>query len=156
MERKPDEMDRRIVDLLLEDGRMPSAEMARRLGKVSARTISSRIDRLVERGLMRVTAVCNPRALGYRIAADISIETEPRKVAEVAERLTQLDRVSYVALVAGDRDVAIQVNVADVEDLQTFISDELQAIPGVRRTKTYLLTRILKDIYEWPIPAHLP
>jgi Lrp/AsnC family transcriptional regulator for asnA, asnC and gidA len=105
---------------------------------------------------MRVTAVCNPRALGYRIAADISIETEPRKVAEVAERLTQLDRVSYVALVAGDRDVAIQVNVADVEDLQTFISDELQAIPGVRRTKTYLLTRILKDIYEWPIPAHLP
>jgi DNA-binding Lrp family transcriptional regulator len=156
MGRKPDEMDRRIVELLLEDGRMPSAEIARRLGNVSARTVSSRIDRLVERGLMRVTAVCNPRLLGYRIAADISIETEPRMVAEVAERLAQLDRVSYVALVAGDRDVAIQVNVADVEDLQTFISDELQAIPGVRRTKTYLLTRILKDIYEWPIPCDLP
>ena len=156
MRPKVDQTDRAIVDLLMEDGRMPCAEIARSLGNVSARTVRNRIRRLTEKGIIKVTAVASRKALGYRIVADISIETEPRKAAEVAELAATVDKVSYVAIVAGDRDVFVQVNAADIEDLQALITEELQAIPGVRSTRTTLLTQLLKDIYEWRIPAELP
>ncbi len=156
MRPKVDRSDRAIIDLLMEDGRMPCAEIARSLGDVSARTVRNRIRRLREKGIIKVTAVASPKALGYRIVADISIETEPRRVKEVAEALTRLHKVSYVAIVAGDRDVTIQANAADIEDLQTLLTDGVQGTPGVQRTKTHLLTQILMDIYEWRIPAQLP
>lgn len=135
---------------------MSCIEIARRLGYVSDRTVSTRIQSLIDRGIIKVTSVCNRRELGYSIIADISIEAEPRKVMEVAQALSALDRVSYVAIVAGDRDVSVQVNAADAEDLEAFITETVQAIPGVQRTRTYLLTRILKDIQEWTIPPQLP
>ena len=135
---------------------MPCAEIARALGNISARTVRNRIRRLSEKGIIKVTAVASAKALGYRIVADISIETEPRKVREVAEVAATIESVSYVAVVAGDRDLFVQANAADIEDLQALITEELQAIPGVRSTRTTLLTQILKDIYEWRIPAELP
>lgn len=156
MKSRIDDVDRSIVDLLMGDGRMPCAEIARALGNVSARTVRSRIRRLSEKGIIKVTAVASAKALGYRIVADISIETEPRKVREVAEVAATIESVSYVAVVAGDRDLFVQANAADIEDLQALITEELQAIPGVRSTRTTLLTQILKDIYEWRIPAELP
>jgi Lrp/AsnC family transcriptional regulator for asnA, asnC and gidA len=150
-----DDLDRAIVSLLQQDGRMSCAEIARSLGNVSARTVGNRIDRIVRSGLIKIAAVPNRKALGYGITADISIETAPQRVSETAEALAKLERISYVALVAGDRDVSIQANATDMEDLQNFITNEVQATPYVVRTKTYLLTRIVKDIYEWEIPARL-
>lgn len=148
-----DEVDRAIVALLQEDGRMPCTQIGRRLGYLSARTVGNRIRRLTKRGVIRVTAVVNPRELGYAIAADVAIEVTPGKVMQVAEAVAALDRVSYVATVAGDRDVSIQVNAVELEDLQGFITRELHGVEGVQRTTVILLTQVMQDIYEWEIPS---
>ena len=55
-----DAIDRRIVSLLIEDGRMSSAEMTRRIGHVSERTVRYRVDRLINSGVIRVGAVVMP------------------------------------------------------------------------------------------------
>ena len=47
-----DHTDRAIIALLNEDGRMSSAEIARRLRDVPSRTVSYRIDSLIERGII--------------------------------------------------------------------------------------------------------
>ena len=57
---KPDHIDWEIITLLNEDGRMPSAEIARRLGDVSARTVTNRINQLTKHGIINVRAVVNP------------------------------------------------------------------------------------------------
>ncbi|MCK4899764.1 MAG: AsnC family transcriptional regulator, partial [Anaerolineales bacterium] len=49
---KPDRTDWKIITLLNEDGRMPSAEIARRLGNVSARTVTNRIEALTRKGII--------------------------------------------------------------------------------------------------------
>lgn len=147
-----DELDRAIVDLLREDARMASAEIARRLGYASRKTVTKRIRRLVQKGIIRLRVIPDPAALGYPITADISVETESGKVREVARMIAELDRVSYVAIITGDRDLMAQVHATDMRDLQALITDELQAIPGVIRTRTVMLTEIVKDIDRWGIP----
>jgi len=71
MTARVDRTDQAIVCLLMEDGRMSCAEIARRLGTVSERSVRSRIERLTREGVIRVSAVVNPRAVGFPVTADV-------------------------------------------------------------------------------------
>lgn len=150
--RKVDQTDRSIVHLLIEDGRMPSAEIARRLGNVSERAVSYRIGRLLKDGVVRVCAVVNPKAVGFPVTADILIEVEPGRVLEVARRMAELECVSYVACSTGDRDLSIQVVARDNEELYRLVTEIIGKVPGVRKTSTVLVPLVLKDVYDWRIP----
>lgn len=149
---KLDHQDVAIVDLLMEDGRMSCAEIARRIGGISERAVRYRIARLVREGVIRVLAIPNPKVLGYPVVADVMIEVEPGHIQEVAERMRRYDCVSYVACSTGDRDVSIQVVARDNAELYRFVTEVVAQVPGVRRTETYLVPIILKDVYEWRIP----
>lgn len=150
-----DHTDRAIITLLNEDGRMSSAEIARRLGNVPSRTVSYRIESLIERGIIAVRAIVNPPALGYNVLADVFLEVEPGRVRAVAEEVASFPEVSYVACATGDSDVSITVRVRNNEELFDFVTDQLAGIPGVRRTHTYLLPVMLKDIDTWLPPELL-
>lgn len=149
-----DNTDLAIIDLLMDAGRMPATGIALRLGTVSSKTVSRRMGRLLEKGVIALTAVADHRALGYQVIADIGIEAQPGKAGELWRALAEIDQVNYVALVAGDQDVWIQVRAADMEELQEFILSRLHSLPAVRRTRTTLLfTSALKDADSWRIPG---
>jgi Lrp/AsnC family transcriptional regulator, regulator for asnA, asnC and gidA len=145
-------LDRQIVDLLLEDGRMPCAEMARRLGDVSERTIRYRLQRLIDRGFIQVAAVADPRALDYSVLADVFLEVDPPAIRAVAEQLAGEARVRYVACSLGDVDISIQIVGRDSDDIYDFVTRIVANIPGVRKTTTLIVPVTLKDIHQWRIP----
>lgn len=151
-----DAVDRAILDCLREDARMPCSEIARRLGYMTARAVRNRLAKLINEGFIAVTAGAIPEKLGYPISADIAVDVEPGKTQFVAQRLVELDEINYVALTTGDSDVSTSVVVASTDDLQTFINEKLHAIPGVRKTRTQLLTRVLKQSCAWRFPEKLP
>ncbi|NIO71267.1 MAG: AsnC family transcriptional regulator [Anaerolineae bacterium] len=144
-----DRIDREIIRLLNEDGRMSNAEIARRLDGIPPRTISHRVEGLIAHGIIAVRAIVNPVALGYSILADVFIEVEPGHVREVAETVARFPQVSYVACATGECDVSISVRVRSTEELFNFVTEQVGRIPGVRRTHTYLLPAKLKDIDTW-------
>ncbi len=137
----------------MENGRMPSAEIARRLGDVSERSARYRLDRMVEQGVIRISAIPIPQALGYSVVADVFIEAEPGHILEVAHKMMEYECVRYVACSTGDRDVSIQVVAQDNAELYRFVTEVVGHVPGVRKTSTILVPLILKDVYEWHIPA---
>jgi Lrp/AsnC family transcriptional regulator for asnA, asnC and gidA len=79
-----DAIDRQIVALLSEDGRISSAEMTRRIGHVSERAVRYRIERLTRAGVVKITAIVNPQAVGYRVTGDVIIEVSPGMLQDVA------------------------------------------------------------------------
>ena len=89
---KPDNTDWKIITLLNEDGRMPSAEIARRLGNVSARTVTNRIEALTKKGIINIRAIVNPEMVGYGVLADVFIEVEPGRVREWLKELPNFHR----------------------------------------------------------------
>lgn len=147
-----DHIDQAIVRLLIEDGRMSSADVARRLGNVSERAVRYRIERLRARDIVDVKAVVKPRSVGLNVTADIMVEVEPAMVREVAERMAQLEWVSYVAFSTGTRDLSIQVYARDNDELHRYVTDVVGRVPGVRRTTTMLVPKVVKDVYDWHIP----
>ena len=150
---KVDTVDRAIVDLLMDDGRMSSADIARRIGDVSERSVRYRLQRLIDQNIIRVSAIPAPQALGFSVVADVFIEVEPGHVMDVARQVMEHTCVSYVACSTGDRDLSIQVVARDNAELYRFVTEVVGKVPGVRKTSTVLVPLVLKDVYEWRIPA---
>jgi len=147
-----DELDRDIVRLLSEDGRMSSSEMGRRLGNVPERTVRHRIDRLIREKVIKIKPIVDPMAVGLPVTADVWVEVETGHALEVARRLLELQEVSYVGCSIGDRDLSIQVNLPSNQELYRFVADVIGKVPWVRRTSIVVVAMVLKDVYDWDIP----
>src|SRR6266542_3602041 len=78
-----DKIDIKIVNLLLEDGRLPASEIARRIEDISERAVRYRIDRMVNEGAIQISAVARPQAFGLTTIADIWMEVESDRILEV-------------------------------------------------------------------------
>ena len=156
MKSRIDNTDREILECLREDARMHSSEIARRLGNMTARAVRNRLDRLIQEGYITVTAAAVPERLGFPISADIYVSIEPGMIEQVAQKLKTLDEINYVAMTTGDSDISTAVVAESMGALQDFITNKLHTIPGVTRTKTYVITKILKTSCDWPFPEDLP
>jgi Lrp/AsnC family transcriptional regulator, regulator for asnA, asnC and gidA len=149
-----DETDLQIIELLMEDGRMSSAKIARRIGGgITERVVRYRIERLLKEKIIKVHAIANPKALGYVVVADVFIEVEPFRIQEVANRLTEFDCVSYVAYSIGHTDVSAQLVARDTEEVYAFVTQVIGHLPGVRKTVTSIVPKVVKDVYQWHIPG---
>jgi len=148
---KFDKIDLKIVNLLLEDGRMSASEMSRRVGDTSERLIRYRIDRMMKAGVIQIGAVVNPDALGFSVRADISIEVES-DVLEIARKLAEFENVTYVACGIGQNDISIQLVAKDTAEIYYFVTEVVRKLPGVRKTTTSIVPIVLKDVYQWRIP----
>jgi Lrp/AsnC family transcriptional regulator for asnA, asnC and gidA len=147
-----DRIDRQILAALVEDGRISSAEIARRVGAVSERAVRYRIDRLQRTGVMRVTAIVSPQALGFAVIGDILIDVAPGRLHDVAAQVVEFENVSYVAGSVGEGDLSIQVFARDAEELLRFVNEVLGKVPGVARTKVAIVPWKLKDVHQWRVP----
>ena len=147
-----DKIDVKIVNLLLEDGRMPASEIARRMGDISERAVRYRIDRMIEEGVIYVSAIVSPQAFGLDTRADVWLEVESDKILDVANKMSEFENVSYVACAIGETDVSIQVVAKDTGEIYRFVTEVVRKVPGVRKTVTSIVPIVLKDVYQWRVP----
>jgi len=150
-----DKIDIKIVNLLLEDGRMPASEISRRMGDISERAVRYRIDRMVNEGVVQISAVARPQAFGLTTIADIWLEVESDRILEVAKKMAEFDNVSYVACGIGESDVSIQIVAKDTTEIYQFVTEVVRKVPGVRKTTTSIVPLIIKDVYQWRVPERI-
>ena len=150
-----DKTDIKIVNLLLEDGRMSASEIARRIGDISERAARYRIERMVNEGVVRISAVARPQAFGLTTIADVWMEVESDHILSVAKKMAEFDNISYVACGIGESDVSIQIVAKDTAEIYHFVTEVVRKVPGVRKTTTSIVPLILKDVYQWRIPGRV-
>jgi Lrp/AsnC family transcriptional regulator for asnA, asnC and gidA len=150
-----DKIDVKIVNLLLGDGRLPASEVARRIGNISERAVRYRIERMVEEGVISVSAIANPHSFGFTTIADVMLEVESDQIMDVARKLAEYDNVSYVACGIGESDVSIQIVAKDTTEIYQFVTAVVRKVPGVRKTTTSIVPLIIKDVYQWRVPEKI-
>jgi Lrp/AsnC family transcriptional regulator for asnA, asnC and gidA len=112
-----------------------------------------RIERLIRSGVIRVSAVVDPHAVGYSVIGDVLIDVAPGRLQDVAARLVEFENVSYVAGSVGDGDLSVQICARDTEELLRFVNEIIGKVAGVTRTRTVMVPWKLKDVYQWDIPG---
>jgi len=150
-----DRIDIKIVNLLLEDGRMSASEMSRRMGDISERSIRYRIDRMIDEGVIQISAVVSPEALGLTVKADVWLEVESDLILEVAKKMAAFENVTYVACGIGQNDISIQIAAKDTAEIYYFVTEVIRKVPGVRKTTTSIVPIVIKDVYQWRVPERI-
>lgn len=134
-----DEVDLRILALLRRDGRASMSAVAETL-HISRANAYARVNRLTEGGVITgFGARVDPVRAGQHSSAYVSLTIEQTSWQEIRSRLSRIPEVEHMALVGGDFDVMLLVRARDNGDLRRVVLEELQAIPGVRGTKTALI-----------------
>lgn len=146
-----DDLDLFIIKSLQEDGRKPFDKIASQ-ANVSARTISARVNRLVDDGVINITAVVNPEKVGYPVLATVFVETEINRTKAVADLLAAMNEVAFVGLTSGDPDIYASIRAESNSALATFMSEKMPAIEGVRRARLLLVLDVVKAASRWMIP----
>lgn len=142
-----DDVSKRIIEQLQEDGRRPYAAIGKAVG-LSEAAVRQRVQRLLDAGVMQIVAVTDPLQVGFTRQAMIGIRVEGDMVA-VADQLAALDEVTYVVVTAGSFDVLVEVVCEDDDQLLDLLVRHIRAIPGVRTTETFVYLRLRKQLYDW-------
>jgi Lrp/AsnC family transcriptional regulator, leucine-responsive regulatory protein len=134
-----DATDRRILSLLMEDGRRTYDDIARRV-KLSAPSVKRRVDRLRGAGaLVGFTALVDHTALGWNTEALVELFYRPgTTLTKVARTLRDHPEVVEAWSVTGDADAIARVRTSDNADLERLIID-LQRNGLVERTRSQVV-----------------
>jgi DNA-binding Lrp family transcriptional regulator len=136
--RELDEIDQQIVGRLATDGRAPFSELSADLD-VSETMIRQRFQRLVASGAVKVMCIVNPLRLGFRSVCWIGMTAQPgARAVDIAEALTGLPAVTYVAVTAGRFDVLTEVACRNQEELLALVDGSLRALPGVAGVEVWM------------------
>ena len=132
-----DDLDRRLIGLLRDDGRMPIAKIAARLG-VSRGTAQSRLDRLIERGEILGFTVRLKSDAVPGVRAITLIEEQTRDSRRTIRALRQIPEARAVYTANGRWDLMVEMAAASLAALDDALT-LIRGIEGVLSTETIIL-----------------
>ena len=115
-----DDVDTRLVQLLVEDGRVPVADLGEAVG-LSAPAVRRRLNTLFEQDTLTVRAIVEPADIGLPIEAVIWVRTAPTDVAEVGRLLGGEAAVRYAAMALGEFQIMANVTLPSLNELRDFL-----------------------------------
>jgi len=147
-----DDIDREILRLLQQNGRISSAEIARQIG-MAASAIFQRVRKLEERGIISGYSVrLNARAVGYGLVAYVMVQTgENARDHNTGALLAAMPEVQEVHRVVGEDCFIVKVRVRDTDALAHLLEHEIQAIPSIVSTRTTIVVKTLKETTDIPL-----
>ena len=139
-----DELDKRILELLSDDGRKSYRKISRELG-VSVGTIHNRVDKLIKYGIIsKFVPVIDHEKLGYNLTAIIGVEIKGGTVGFLADKKEYKDNLLAVYDVTGQFDGIIIAKFKNTFELNYFIKQLLKE-ETVIRTYTQTVLNIVKE-----------
>lgn len=138
-----DEVDLLLIDELRRDTRMPVTDLAAKLG-LSRSTVVRKMNRLLDRGVIRFVTLWGPKFAGSRGIACVGLKVSPARIKDAAAALAALDRVPGVQLCSGRYDVMAWITFTDQPDLIDFLVARVGRVPGILGIETAIGLKLVK------------
>lgn len=148
-----DEIDRQLIQLLQQNGRMSTREIAQRLNCLGDRAVRYRLERLQRDEVIHVSAILNTFRLGYPLMGDVLLDIVPWKLLEAVKQLSADPRVCYIAASPDLTQLSFQVNGRDRPDLMQVVGEVIATIEGITSIRVVPLSRLYRDVSEWMMPS---
>lgn len=136
---KIDNLDRKILHIIMRNARIPSKDVAVECG-VSRAAIHQRIQRLCELDVITGSGyTVNPKVLGYSTCTYIGVNLERGAMyRNVVPELEKIPEVVECHFTTGPYTMLIKLYARDNEHLMDLLNNHIQMIPGVTGTETLI------------------
>lgn len=142
-----DKTDRKILNILQQDGRITNAKLAKEIG-ISPPAMLERVRRLESSGVIdKYVAILDREKAGFGLLAIIIVSLSLHQISSlqvVKERLVELDEVLECLQLTGDVDFLLKVASEDMNTYTEFINNKLSGIPGIQNIRTSFVLDTLK------------
>nr|WP_315249203.1 Lrp/AsnC family transcriptional regulator [uncultured Duganella sp.] len=146
-----DELDRRILRELRNDGRLSNTKLAEKVG-LSTTPCWNRVRALEEGGMIEgYTALISQTALGYpdTVIIEVTLDRHDDDIFEkFGQALAMLPEVMEAYLLTGDYDYLIKVAVAGTAGYEEFLRKKLYKLPGLKHSRSTFVLRCLKRAHS--------
>jgi DNA-binding Lrp family transcriptional regulator len=141
------ETDVKILQVLLEDARFSSRQIAKKVG-VSVGTVLSRIKKMEEDGLIKgYSVIMNHERLGYELTVVMEVTVSKGRLIEMENEIAKIPNVCSVYDVTGLTDAFIIAKFKTREELGKF-TKRLLALPYIERTNTHVVLTTVKEDFR--------
>lgn len=140
-----DDTDRRILAELEQDGRLPFAELADRVG-LSPGATRSRALRLLDGGVVKVLALVRPEVLGLGYLCGFAVRLTGERTPVAAE-LSGWERVSFLSACLGRAELVGTVSAESLGAVRATL-DAVRALDGVRAVESWVHLELVKERYD--------
>lgn len=149
-----DRIDRKILDLLQQDGRLSNLKLAEGVA-LSPTAVLGRVQRLTRDGyILGYEARLNPLKLGAGMLVFVEVlldRTSPNVFDEFKAAVQAQAHILECHMVAGGFDYLLKTRHADMNSYRDFAGRVLWQLPGVRETRTYAVMEEVKDTQRLPL-----
>ena len=134
---KIDQLDRKILQIITQNARMPFKDVAEICG-VSRAAIHQRVQRLIDIDVITGSGyTVNPKMLGFQMCAYIGITLERGSMyKEVVTELEKIPEIVESKYTLGSYTILIKLYAKNDEHLMELLNGKIQEIPGVATTET--------------------
>lgn len=143
-----DRLDRRILDVLSGDARLPLAEVARRVG-LTKTPVQMRLKRLEEQGVIRgYRAMLDPVKLGLDHVAFVEVklsDTREKALEAFNRAVMAVAEIEECHMIAGSFDYLLKVRTGDMALYRQVLGEKISSLPFVAHTSTYVAMQTVKD-----------
>ena len=156
--RAPDDVDRRILGVLVEDAGLSYAELGRRVA-LSAPAVHERVKRLRRDGVIRgISARLDGSAIGKPLLVFVHVVTQNWGHSEALHEIAQLPEVEEMHSATGDTSMILKVRLVNSEALEAMLR-QIHSFDSVVATKTFVTLSTYQErptqaeiTSEWPNP----
>ncbi len=151
-----DAIDRRILDLLQNDGRMTQAMLAKEVNLAPA-SLLARLRKLQDSGMIKeVVARLNREALGYSLLVFVQVSLalhRERPIERFRRAVRAFPEVQECHHVSGEFDFLLKVIVKDMGDYERFIREQLTRVEGVGKLQSCFVMHTSKEKCSVPLDS---
>ena len=148
-----DDLDQKIVNLLIQNARMSYSEIGQQVG-ISRVAVKMRVQALEQKGIIEeYTTIINPQKISGAVSCYFEIETKPDTLAEkpdtladVAEILEKNDTVTQIYRVTGKSRLHVHAVASSNEEMEDLICNTMDKLPGVVECICNTILSRIKDI----------
>jgi len=147
-----DRIDRRILRILEQDGRISNVDLARRV-HLSPTPCLERVRRLEREGyILGYHARLNPELLdtGLILLVEVSLRNTADAFKSFRAAILEIPEVLECHLVAGNFDYLLKLRVPDIQAYRLTLSERLTTIPAVAQVHSYVVMESVKEAHGLP------
>jgi len=132
-----DELDYRLINELIKEGRPSYAILAKKIG-VSKATISRRINYLLKNNIIQILAIPDSVKMGYSANAFILIKANIDEIPGICDQFSELSEVHLVMRVINGFSILVGVYSANPDTLCNFLLKDVANIHGILNIETLM------------------
>ena len=142
-----DDIDRKLINLLMRNARQSSEILSKQL-MISSAAVRRRLDKLLNEGRIRIAAIPDPMQIDFKLRVYIALNVVHEKLGLISSQLASRSEIVFLVATSGRFDLIAMAWFSSTDNRYDFIYNVVEKLEGVNNVETFIYLRSEKSCLD--------